>query len=86
MFGENFILTPIFDLQSTFHVSEDHIFKEGITEPWDEFFDEFETNFFLNYSQKLKLKFLYKDSKIVEFYRNFLRDSIFPTMKGVEFG
>ena len=60
--------------------------KEGITEPDEDFFDEFGTNFYLNYSQKLKLRFLFKDSKIIEFYRNFLRDGIFPSMKGAEMG
>lgn len=47
----------------------------------EEVLEEYETSFFLNYSQKLKLKCLYSDSKITQFYHNFLADNIFPDFK-----
>ena len=56
--------------------------KEGLNHVTEDAYKFAETEFFLNYSRKLKLVYLLKDTKLVDFFHNYYRDGYQPNIKG----
>lgn len=83
----NFVLTPLQGIESSLNIQNERkempVLKEGLNSVSDQALEELETEFFLNYSAKLKLVYFFKDSKLVNFFHNFYKSGYSSNVQGM---
>ena len=84
IFGTNYIVSPLSDISTCLMENQKNL-RPGLNKIEDLNLEDSSTySFYLNYGQSIKLKYIYKDPKLIDLYINMMKDQLMPNIKGLQ--